>query len=342
MKTKLIIGVLLLFAALLIIPVAADESESAPTLPFQVYGSACFSDGESLPVGTVVTATVDGVTSTFTITEPGKIGGAGTFDDKFLINGTTNGSPIDFKINGIPVNVEGGCTFVSGDGKQISLTLPKKEAEVKPDAGTKDTFKEKPIIFSAPAGTIPDTFTLTIEQTEDTPDLPKQPENTTVFKRLDITPSQAGIGVLLLVSISAEELKTYFGNDVGNFRMYHKNGNVWDEQPVVKIESKAGESIFLVRIDSFSPFMIAAKESAGPTPAHGGSSQDGTSTVLGTPTPTATPTPAAQTPVPVVGDTSSVKPIGNPAQQSKSPAPILGILAGLGAAAVLFAARQRR
>ena len=145
MKTKLIIGVLLLSAALLILPAAAAD-ESAPVLPFMVYGSVTYTDGENLPVGTVITATVNGVTSTYTVTEAGKIGGAGTFDEKFLINGTTDGSTVAFKINGLTANAAGGCTFSSGYAKQVALTVEKGQTTGQTTEQTKGPQSPAPIL----------------------------------------------------------------------------------------------------------------------------------------------------------------------------------------------------
>lgn len=75
-------------------------------------------------------------------------------------------------------------------------------------------------------------------------------------------------------------------------------------------------------------------------PVKKSSSSQGTSiwlTAAPTPTPAATPAP---TPVPTP-DAPTVKPIGNPTQKPASPAPFMGVLAGVGAAAVVFGLRRK-
>lgn len=101
MSFKTIIGVLFLITVLLIIPVSAADSSAPPLLPMQMTGSAVDANGNPLPAGTVITATVDGITSTYVVKENGKIGESGTFGEKFLITGLTQSSPITFAINGV-------------------------------------------------------------------------------------------------------------------------------------------------------------------------------------------------------------------------------------------------
>lgn len=101
MSFKTILGVLFLLTVLLIIPVSADELSPVPKLPMQMTGSAVDANGNPLPVGTVLTATVDGITSTYVVKENGKIGESGTFGEKFLITGIYEGSPVTFAVNGV-------------------------------------------------------------------------------------------------------------------------------------------------------------------------------------------------------------------------------------------------
>ena len=69
-----------------------------------------------------------------------------------------------------------------------------------------------------------------------------------------------------------------------------------------------------------------------PVPSRGGS--QGSSTWLTeTPTPTPTPTPTSDVP--------TVKPITQQTPSGATPVPVIGILAGLGAAAVLFGLRRK-
>ena len=101
MSFKSVIGVLFLLTILLIIPVSAADSSAPPIFPMQMTGSAVDANGNPLPAGTVITATVDGITSTYVVKENGKIGEPGTFGEKFLITGLTQSSPITFAVNGV-------------------------------------------------------------------------------------------------------------------------------------------------------------------------------------------------------------------------------------------------
>ena len=100
MSFKTVMGVLLLITVLLIIPVSAADSSAPPIFPMQMTGSAVDANGNPLPAGTVITATVDGITSTYVVKENGKIGEPGTFGEKFLITGITESSPVTFAVNG--------------------------------------------------------------------------------------------------------------------------------------------------------------------------------------------------------------------------------------------------
>ena len=119
--------ILLLSAFLLMMtgcPASADINE-VPTLPAQFSGTLYNHEGKPFPVGTVITAEVNGITSTYTITEAGKIGGTGTFDEKFLISGAVAGSEITFKIAGTNTEVKHHYNPESPQQiQQIQLTIP--------------------------------------------------------------------------------------------------------------------------------------------------------------------------------------------------------------------------
>ena len=122
LKTILLISACLFLLA--IYPVSADSSD-IPTLPAQFSGTLYNHEGKPFPVGTVITAEVNGVISTYTITEAGKIGGHGTFDDKFLITGAIVGSEITFKIEGTNVEVKQIYNPSSSQQiEQIQLIMP--------------------------------------------------------------------------------------------------------------------------------------------------------------------------------------------------------------------------
>lgn len=124
MKAKhIVIITLLAIAALAVLPVAvAADSSSAPQLPAQIYGTVVDKDGVPLPVGTVITATVDGREFTYTVTEEGKIGEPGTFGEKFLVHGENAGSKIEFSVNG---ETAGELTsYTPGKSMEFDLSFP--------------------------------------------------------------------------------------------------------------------------------------------------------------------------------------------------------------------------
>ena len=87
----------------------------------------------------------------------------------------------------------------------------------------------------------------------------------------------------------------------------------------------------------FSTYCVGYSDASKPSKS---SSSQGSSTWLTEPAaqPTVTPTP---TPTPGAAETPSVKPVTPTETPAKTPAPFLGILAGLGAAAVVFGLRRK-
>lgn len=94
-----------LFAAGICIALCGLVSAASPQLPCEFYGTATI-QGSSAPVGSIITAYVNGTSQgTLTVTEAGKFGGLGTFDERLIVmageNDFANGVPtITFKING--------------------------------------------------------------------------------------------------------------------------------------------------------------------------------------------------------------------------------------------------
>lgn len=132
-------------------PVSADSVSEIPDLPAQLYGTLYNHKGEAFPAGTVLIAEVNGVTSTFTLTEAGKIGGSGTFDDKFLVSGATAGSEITFKIQGSDATVK--QTYNPGSAMQIAqiqLTIP---VEIQ----SQTTVNPQPAVTPTVSPVLPDT-----------------------------------------------------------------------------------------------------------------------------------------------------------------------------------------
>ena len=124
MKPAYILLALACLFALIVCPVSADIA-NVPSLPAQFYGTLYNHEGKPFPAGTVITAEVNGITSTFTLTEAGKIGGSGTFDDKFLISGAVVGSEITYSVAGTDISVTQTYNPSSAQQTaQIQLTIP--------------------------------------------------------------------------------------------------------------------------------------------------------------------------------------------------------------------------
>ena len=161
----------------------------------------------------------------------------------------------------------------------------------------------------------------------------------TVYQMTAIPVSGNVVPVTINVQLSEED-------NPNNVILRHYTGDAesgrWDSTPIppAKItelpESEAPYTHeFVFNVSKFSPFALTYE-----IPVKKSSPSQGTSvwaTELPTATPTATPTP---TPVPTP-DMPTVKPTAYPTPTPASPAPFIGILAGLGAAAVLFCLRRK-
>lgn len=115
--------VLVVLLAVSLLPAAvAGDSSSAPQLPAQIYGTVVDKNGVPLPVGTIITATVDGREFTYIVTEEGKIGEPGTFGEKFLVHGEYAGSTIEFAVGGEPAGEL--TTYSPGKSMEFDLDFP--------------------------------------------------------------------------------------------------------------------------------------------------------------------------------------------------------------------------
>ena len=137
------------------------------------------------------------------------------------------------------------------------------------------------------------------------------------------------------------------GYSIQDFAVVHFNGTDWETIPhaVTGYDAVSGEYTIEFHTDSFSPFaLVLVKEEPVPTPTPTptpkpkpkSSSYEGTS-VWGTVDPTAEPTVT-----PTVTQAPTAAPTETPTKPADSPVPIAGVLAGLGAAAVVFGLRMRR
>lgn len=148
--------------------------------------------------------------------------------------------------------------------------------------------------------------------------------------------SEATLAIKVDVSeLSPEQIK--------NLAVYHGNTDgTWNELTIIKKSDKVENKITItVKTKNFSPFAVVVKTPSS-APSKSSSSSQGSSVWPTNDTPVepkVTPTP---TPTPRAAETPSVKPIENPSDvPAKTPAPFLGILAGLGAAAVVFGLRRK-
>lgn len=102
---------------------------SIPQLPFEISGTVTI-NGNPAPAGAVVTAQIDGEeVARITVSEPGRIGGSGPFDERLIIQRGSgagevreiqHGQKIDFFIHGYPADET--ARFGSGESLQIPIT----------------------------------------------------------------------------------------------------------------------------------------------------------------------------------------------------------------------------
>lgn len=144
-----------------------------------------------------------------------------------------------------------------------------------------------------------------------------------IFSSFEITPDQEGSGTISLKLSPSPYLKS-------GQKLYlaHKVGENW----VMHASQKVGDDEYRFSVDSFSPFVLVAATYNGG--GGGGGGGGGTTVIPVTPIPTATVMPT-MTPFdnPTAFPTSSSVP-STDATTQKSPVPIVGILAGMGAVAL--------
>ena len=121
MKGKYLTVLITLLFILAAAPAVAADSSAPPLFPEQFYGTVTAADGTLAPVGTVITAQLDGQTFTFTVTEKGKYGGAGTFDGKLLVHSIVEGGEITFHAGS--VTSETTDTYDAGKITELNLVF---------------------------------------------------------------------------------------------------------------------------------------------------------------------------------------------------------------------------
>lgn len=173
MNIKTVFCIALVFLALIAVPVSAADVGSAPQLAEQFYGTAT-ADGSPMPVGAEICAYINGnKVASFLVTEPGKIGGSGTWDEKFLVSGTAGGEEISFFVNGCGYAAY-KPTYQKGTKQEITLA-----------------FTGTPIIYYSVIKTPSEhgTYTVSAEtaQAGDTVTITPTPETGYKFDKLTVT-----------------------------------------------------------------------------------------------------------------------------------------------------------
>ena len=125
MTIKCTIWMPVLLMAGMCIAVCGLVSAASPQLPCEFYGTASV-QGSPVQAGTVITAYVNGTPQgRITVTEAGKFGGLGTFDERLIVmageNDFANGVPtITFKIN--DQNADQSAPYQPGASTQLNLS----------------------------------------------------------------------------------------------------------------------------------------------------------------------------------------------------------------------------
>lgn len=132
MRRAIAIALVVAFASLLALPGLAVAQDGEPTLPHQFYGTVKIRTTETgtnvnAPVGTVVSAKVDGVEKgRITVNTPGKYGGPTLAEGKLLVSDVAGqGNPIEFYINDeclADIPPGGWPGFDSGAIDELNLT----------------------------------------------------------------------------------------------------------------------------------------------------------------------------------------------------------------------------
>ncbi|HJJ36280.1 MAG TPA: DUF4430 domain-containing protein [Methanocorpusculum sp.] len=183
MKIKTVVCIVLVCLAFIAVPVSAGSVGNAPQLAEQFYGTVT-ANGTPMPAGAEIWAYIDGnKVASFLVTEPGKIGGPGTWDDKFLVSGTANGDEISFFVNGCGYTAY-KASYQKGTSQEIALA-----------------FTGTPIIYYAITKTPSEhgTYTVSAEtaQADDTVTIAAIPDSGYKFDKLTV---KADSGVTVPVS----------------------------------------------------------------------------------------------------------------------------------------------
>lgn len=143
-----------LLAAGVCIAICGLVSAASPQLPCEFYGTAIM-QGTPVPVGTVITAYVNGTPQgSITVTETGKFGGLGTFDERLIVmageNDFANGVPkITFKMN--DKSSDQTAPYQPGASTQLNLTVGGQAAVSAPVSQGNNSTQTPVIVAQVPA-----------------------------------------------------------------------------------------------------------------------------------------------------------------------------------------------
>ena len=377
MIRKIFAGLLLVL--LIATGAAGADSPAIPSLPAQYFGTVLTDGGYTIPPGTIIFAKLDGVSYSYTLKENGKLGAAGTFGEKLIVDpaAAPANTTITFWIGATQASET--QTFTSGTAREIGLTFSFPKVTTQPDRNIPkvndcNIFTAQPVVIAESA--VPQDFSLTISPVEPEKEksLPPLPKNTKQLVMVDITPVNPPAGdytILYPFTLTANDF-TALGVTKNDIIVLHNKDTVWEELTPMITEAYANGSVsYEIRMTAFSAYMIAAKTAASGESIGGGSSSPATTspttqattsqttrpvssggtaggsggggTTSGKPA-TVTPittNPTTQTTTTAVPQTSI--PAETPATKpslTQTPAPLAGLLIGLGAAALLCRRRE--
>jgi len=158
MTIKCNIWIPALLAAGVCIAICGLVSAASPQLPCEFYGTAIM-QGSPVPVGTVITAYVNGTPQgSITVTDAGKFGGLGTFDERLIVmageNDFANGVPtITFRINGQPSDQS--APYQPGASTQLNISVGGQAVVPAPVTQGNNTPQAPVIVAQVPSTPVP-------------------------------------------------------------------------------------------------------------------------------------------------------------------------------------------
>ena len=190
---------------------------------------------------------------------------------------------------------------------------------------------------------IPENSDVVMVKCEATTDVPEAGEDGIVkaLTAVDITllksdgnPVSSPLTSPAVITITIQKNNIPAGVNESNARIAHKVDGKWEILPGGASFNANGDLLVTGSSSILSPFAVVQLQ-----PKSSSTSQGTSIWLTAAPTPTETPTPTPTvTPTPGT-DAPSVNPL--PSEKPSSPAPVMGVIAGLGCAAVVFGLRRK-